>query len=162
MTREEYLINRYGQEIIDRFISKIDKTETCWLWTAYTSKSGYGNFCPKWKESTLTAHRFSYTYFKGNIPQEMTVDHICRIRHCVNPDHLRLLTRIENVMIGEGPAAENARKLLCHNGHTKFKEILVKDRKSGKRRYCMECDRIRQIRGREIKYEDNYRNTCCA
>ena len=100
--------------VIERFNEKVNKTDTCWLWTAYLLNDGYASF--RFPNGSR-AHRFSYEYFKGPIPNDLTVDHICRVRHCVNPDHLRLLSNKENVLIGFGPPANNRRMTHCKRGH---------------------------------------------
>jgi hypothetical protein len=110
----------------------------CWLWTAYLHK-GYGQFSVRRK--IIGAHVFSYRHYRGMIPAGMTVDHKCRVRCCVNPDHLRLLTRAENVLIGEGRAAKNARKTHCHRGHPLAEDnIYIGRSKNGKpTRTCKIC-----------------------
>ena len=143
MTREEILFNKHGNEILNNFLSKIDKTDECWLWKAYKNKGGYGLFCPKWRSLTVFAHRFSYFYFKDSIPLDLTVDHKCRIKHCVNPQHLRLLTRSENVMIGDSIPAKNARKDICLNGHALEFYIRIRNGIKTIARHCQVCDTLR-------------------
>jgi hypothetical protein len=78
----------------ERFWAKVRKTETCWLWTASTTEKGYGHFGigPK----IVAAHRWVYEDSYGPIPDGMQIDHICRVRACVNPAHLRLATNKQN------------------------------------------------------------------
>jgi hypothetical protein len=77
-----------------RFWSRVDKTDTCWNWTA-GKRSGYGQF---WDgERDELAHRISYREHIGPIPAGMFVDHRCRNRACVNPEHLRLATNKQNM-----------------------------------------------------------------
>lgn len=75
------------------FMKYTDKTDSCWLWTGNKTKSGYGRFGFNYK--TYSAHRYSYIHFKGQIPDNMVVRHICRNK-CVNPEHLELGTHKQN------------------------------------------------------------------
>jgi hypothetical protein len=68
--------------------------EPCWLWTAGKDACGYGQF--RFRERVLSAHRFAYRLFVGEIPEGLLIDHLCRVRHCVNPAHLEAVTPQEN------------------------------------------------------------------
>lgn len=86
-------------DIEARFWAKVDKTETCWLWTAaIRRRSGYGVFSHQAR--TMLAHRFAYELLVGPIPDGLVIDHLCRVRHCVNPDHLEPVTQRENLRRG--------------------------------------------------------------
>jgi hypothetical protein len=80
------------------FLSHVEKTESCWLWTASKHYKGYGLLNRQGK--VLKAHRFSYELYKGKIPAGLQVDHLCRVRNCVNPEHLELVDNRENVIRG--------------------------------------------------------------
>lgn len=82
----------------DRFWSKVDKTPTCWLWTAHIAPTGYGTFWVAGDGGTnVFAHRWAYLSAVGPIPEGLVIDHLCRVRNCVNPSHLEAVTQMENV-----------------------------------------------------------------
>lgn len=78
----------------ERFWAKVNKTASCWEWTAAQQGAGYG-YIKAWGSMRL-AHRVSYELANGPIPEGMVIDHICHNRACVNPGHLRLATRKQN------------------------------------------------------------------
>jgi len=142
-------VNR--KTIEQRFWEKVDKTSSCWNWTAYKNKDGYGRFGVK-SSSPIAAHRFSYELHKGKIPKGLTIDHLCRNRKCVNPDHLEIVTQRENTLRGNGVGVINARKTHCKRGHEYTPEnTLIRNDNGGRRcRICIQ-EKIKQARLKKIK-----------
>jgi hypothetical protein len=141
-----------------RFWDKVKKTDTCWLWTGGKDGAGYGAFGDGQER---LAHRLAYKDLKGPIPEGLQIDHLCCVRHCVNPDHLEAVTQKENILRGNGPCAQNARKQCCPRGHEYIQEM-----RSGKTiRRCLICTKnylkIRYLKNREeyiTKAKTRYQN----
>jgi hypothetical protein len=77
-----------------RFIAKVEKGPDCWLWKGKTIRKGYGHF--RLNGKLVYAHRYSYETFVGPIPEGMTIDHRCNNPPCVNPDHLQVVSKLQN------------------------------------------------------------------
>ena len=130
----------------ERFWTKVHKTDTCWLWTGGISH-GYGSFdlpgVGRWR--AVRAHRFAYEALVGPIPEGMVIDHLCRVKACVNPDHLEPVTQRTNLLRGQSFAAVNAAKTHCVHGHefTPANTIV-----SPGRRRCRSCTQASDARRR--------------
>ncbi len=85
---------KFPQKAIDRFNSKINKSEDCHIWIAARQKQGYGMF--SYDGKSLPAHRFAYLLYKGEIAENMVVHQTCENNACVNPEHLILQTKSQN------------------------------------------------------------------
>lgn len=132
---------------VARFFAKVDITEACWVWTAGLKPPGYGRFFPVGGRGTTLAARWAYHAFVGPIPDEMTVDHLCFNPPCVNPDHLRLLTRPENC-----GNLRKARATHCLRGHAFTADNTI--RKSNGTRRCRACQPI-LIAARKARKENS-------
>lgn len=96
---------------------RLDPKSSCWLWTAAKDSSGYGRFYVG-QRKLAGAHRVSFMLSGRDLPEGAVVDHACRTRLCVNPQHLRAVTRLENVHENSDALAHlNALKTHCAKGH---------------------------------------------
>ncbi len=153
------MITEYQTPRIQRheklFLSKAVKTPSgCLEWTGYLDKDGYGKFgmWGMWDETHC--HRISYKMFKGEIDEGMVVDHVCRNRKCINPDHLRLVTPRQNVLENSnGVAAKNKKKKVCKRGHLLTGENVRIDERGN--RWCYECHRERSKLSAKRYYNKN-------
>ena len=138
-----------------RFWAFVDKTDTCWLWTGSLTKKGYarriGHDGRFW-----SGHQLAYILLVGEIPPDLVIDHLCRVRHCVNPDHMELVTPEENTR--RGTAARWLED--CPNGHPPA--LYRRTLPSGKN-ICVQCRRDgdkrrheRQRKQRNAKTRANY------
>ena len=108
------------------------RADGCWLWRGATFKAGYGAFSVA--GHVALAHRLSYECWVGPIPHGLEIDHLCRVRSCVNPLHLEAVTPRENMRRGAGHGSEAH----CPHGHAYDEANTYRNR--GKR-YCRECAR---------------------
>ena len=129
----------------ERFWSKVTKGPDCWEWTAGKVTGGYGRF--GYGGKPRMAHRISWELLIGKIPVGLQIDHLCRNRTCVNPDHLEPVTRKENIRRGFSPTAINGRKTHCNNGHEFKGENIY--RKNEISRDCRKCRKESVLRHRE-------------
>jgi hypothetical protein len=174
MSNEQYtIVTVLGEPYASYFWKKVQKTATCWLWTAAKGSSGYGKFCltiqGQGRCIQLTAHRLAYEMVYGRIPCGLELDHLCRVRACVNPAHLEPVTCRENLARspltipsrfanGEGVPNYNAMKTHCWRGHVLSGDNLYIRPKTGYRQ-CRECMRMhdRQRKDHKTRYARKWR-----
>ena len=87
-------------DLLARLENKIAVGAGCWLWTGAIASNGYGMVqigTSRAGSQIARAHRVVYEVFKGEIPEGLVLDHLCRIKHCVRPDHLEPVTQAENL-----------------------------------------------------------------
>lgn len=113
----------------------------CWLWQGAITSAGYGTTAVEGR--TRGAHRVAYEAFVGPIPPGLQIDHLCRVRHCVNPDHLEPVTSLENTLRG---ALNVYATGYCKSGHDVREVGLVP---AGRHMRCKTCKRASATRARE-------------
>ena len=126
---------------LERIDARYDKPseDECWIWTGYLNPKGYGR-APAGKVSdkakSILTHRAMYELYVGQIPLDLTIDHLCRNTACGNPKHLRILTVSENSK-GNGWA----RKTHCPQGHeyTDENTYYYKRKNNWLGRHCRVC-----------------------
>jgi len=132
-----------------RFRSKVSVNQRtgCWTWIGTLMKGNYGQFRYGGEGSKYSvAHKFSYEALVGAVANGLQLDHLCRVRRCVNPAHLEAVTPRENTMRGNTAAARNARKTHCIRGHA-FNAANTRIDALGKR-CCRKCACLYQARSK--------------
>lgn len=127
-------------ERFERKISKESCGRQCWRWTASLDPKGYGQVYFNGK--VRRAHRVSYEIYRGPIPEGLQLDHLCRVRSCVNPAHLEPVTCRENLLRGQTLTAACAAKTHCPRGHA-YSSSNTRIDNNGSRN-CLTCIRARK------------------
>lgn len=129
----------------ERFWSKVKKSEGCWTWLGYSNRRGYGQVILQGK--VIGAHRAAWSLSGKELPKfklGLSLDHLCKNKLCVRPDHLEVVTTAENTLRSDNICMQNKAKTQCKNGHMFTQENTV-IRRSG-HRDCRACLRIRSSR----------------
>lgn len=147
------VLKERARPLSEKFWEKVNKNgpiseyrpdfDPCWLWTAAVNAKGYGIMCVK--NGTTMAHRISYNIHLGQVPSGKQIDHLCRVRNCVNPKHLEAVLPIVNTHRGY----TNATKTHCPHGHPYSGENLYISPRGN--RQCRECVRRSQMRYQKRK-----------
>jgi hypothetical protein len=126
------------------FWAKVRKDpDGCWRWTACLDRDGYAAF--KMRGKNYRGHKLAYELIVGPIPDGMELDHTCRVRCCVRPDHVEPVTGLINQLRGETVIAANAAKTHCPKGHPLSGENLIPYYVKRGHRACRECGRKRSL-----------------
>lgn len=120
------------------FWGKVTKTDDCWLWSGNKTDKGYGQFRVGGK--MCAAHRTAFAVLVRLPARHLVINHLCKVRNCVNPDHMETVTQYENLMYSDSPATLNKRKTHCGKGHPLSGDNLyTKPGKYGLHRVCIRC-----------------------
>lgn len=149
---------RTRAEVIDVLAANFEVDGNgCWLWQGALTNADYGRL--NWKQDGITnvpgAHRVVLHAIGQPVPKGLVVDHLCRVRHCINPDHLEVVRQRENVMRSPiAPGAINAAKTHCAKGHPYTPEntyVWVHTTRSTITRTCKTCQRAYYVRRRDAQ-----------
>lgn len=140
----EISIYNIAQKYKDKIWAKVDRRNgdlKCWEWTSVKTEKGYGRYSI-YPNRAQYAHRLVWVLCGNLIPSELVLDHICKNRGCVNPNHLRLVTLRQNTLENsDSISAKNLKRSGCKNGHPYTKSNL---QKTSKYRRCVKCQKINE------------------
>ena len=138
-----------------RFWSKVEKTESCWLWAGSIISTGYGNFFvgrdpETGRKVSMLAHRFSYELVHGAIPEGHVVDHKCYVHNCVNPQHLQAVDKSGNGQNRVGPQSNNKTGVLGVCWSNRRSKYIVQARVNGRGYYGGQYDDLAEAEAAAI------------
>jgi len=135
--------------LIDPTHVKVEVSATgCWLWAGHTNDNGYSLVRRAGRQ--LSAHRWNWEQSNGPIPKNLEVNHKCRVRNCINPEHLELLTHAENIRFSADL------KTTCAQGHPYDKVEIDRGYRS---RSCSICQKEYDRKYREANRERINKNS---
>lgn len=127
-------MSKHDEKLLERLIGLTEITDTCWLWYGCKNQGGYGQISIK--NIPRLAHRITYEIFKGDIPRGLEIDHLCRVRNCINPDHLESVTKTENNRRAQ-PFRASLYTHSCGDRHLKGDNLYISPNGD---RNCRECN----------------------
>lgn len=144
-------VSMFDRRLPDRFWSKVAPCPMsgCWLWTGGITSAQYGLFSVSGVRGAVvqtTAHRHAYATLVAPVAPDRDVDHICKVRLCCNPAHLRAVTHRENLLNSASASTVNAGKTHCPHGHEYSGDNLYTSRFGRQCRACRRATDRRRIR----------------
>jgi hypothetical protein len=140
---------RHVDSFPGRIAQKIEVTGFCWHWIGFRNPQGYGGIRIDGKHRG--AHRVVYEMLVGPIPTGLELDHLCRVRHCVNPDHLEPVSHRENMRRSWAPTGRQVRQTHCKWGHALTPENLVRHGVKRGKRMCLTCSRYQNSKAGKLE-----------
>lgn len=144
-------VNPPTMDARERLEARTERPEgtNCWLWRGSLNIYGYGRI--KFHGESVFVHRLSYETLVGPIPDGLVIDHLCRVRNCVNPDHMEPVTNSENIRRGVAGLTKMLSAKGCRkHGYESGKFMPVKNRPSPKW-VCSTCTADSRARSRARK-----------
>lgn len=129
--------------LFERFWKQVRILPTgCWMWIGRESPGRYGRLTLR-KNRTMVAHKWAYLQLRGDYDTALQLDHLCRVRRCVNPDHLEAVSARENTARSSNLCGINMRKTICKRGHALCDGNLYVNRRGT--RECRKCKRMLNV-----------------
>lgn len=128
--------------VLDRLLFRTSLVGECWLWLGTRCHKGYGHIRLDNNGPIRLVHRVAYEQMVALIPEGLEIDHLCGVRHCVNPAHLEAVSRLENVRRAL-PNHAWATRDRCHRGHPFDEANTAVDFRRPRTRLCRACQRER-------------------